>query len=483
MRGRDMTRGLKTLAMAAGVLALGSLTSGAPPDARPNVVLILVDDLGWTDFACFGSDLYETPQIDRLAREGMRFTTAYSSCTVCSPTRASLLTGKYPARLHVTDWIPGLMPANPKMLVPDWTKYLPLDEATLADVFHAAGYVTASIGKWHLGGPEYYPEKHGFDVNIGGTHLPQPPHGYFAPWQIPTLSEGKPGDYLTDRLGQEAVRFLKHTEGRPFFLYFPHYAVHTPIQGRADLVAKYKAKLRDGLNHTNAAYAAMVESVDATVGQVRATLDELGVADRTIIIVTSDNGGRVPTTSNRPLRAGKGSCYDGGTRVPLIVYWPGVTKPGSVSDVPVISADLYPTLLEAAGVPDRPGHRADGVSLVPLLRQTGGLDRDALFWHYPHHQHYQQGGAMPYGAVRAGDFKLIEQFDDNRVELYNLREDPGEQVDLAARMPDKVRDLLERLRAWRADVGAQMPTPNPKYDPSKPQHIPMPPRKPAGASG
>ncbi|WP_165072979.1 sulfatase [Paludisphaera rhizosphaerae] len=473
---RPVMKGRRVIVLAAVAAWLG-MVSSAPAQQQPdrlNVVLILVDDLGWTDFACYGSDLHETPNIDKLARDGVKFTQAYSSCTVCSPTRASLLTGKYPARLHVTDWIPGQMPANPKMLVPDWTKYLPLEETTLADVFRSNGYATVSLGKWHLGGPEYYPEKHGFDGNIGGTHLPQPPVGYFAPWKIDTLSEGKPGDYLTDRLGDEAVRYLQDHKDRPFFLYFPHYGVHTPIQGRADLVEKYNKKLRPGLEHHNPAYAAMVESVDETVGRVRKTLADLGIADRTIVVVASDNGGRVPTTSNKPLRAGKGSCYEGGVRVPLIISWPGVTKPGGVCDAPVITADLYPTLLQATGLKDAPEHRPDGVSLVPLLRRTGDLKRDALFWHYPHHQHYQQGGTMPYSAVREGDLKLIEQLDDGRLELYNLCDDPGEQHDLAAEKPDVARRLRDRLQAWREEGGAQMPTPNPNYDPAKPQHIPRP---------
>lgn len=464
------------VAAVAVALLVGSTWGQARAVDRPNIILILIDDLGWTDFGCYGSDLYETPHIDRLAREGMRFTTAYAACTVCSPTRASLLTGKYPARLHITDWIPGQMPANPRMLVPDWTKHLPLEEVTLADLFRGAGYATASLGKWHLGGPEFGPERHGFDQNIGGTHLPQPPQGYFAPWNIPTLSEGRPGDYLTDRLGDEAVRYITRSSDKPFFLYFPHYGVHTPIQGRVDLVKKYQAKRRAGLKHANAAYAAMIEGVDATVGQVREALDRLDIADRTVIVVTSDNGGRIPTTSNQPLRAGKGSCYDGGTRVPLIVYWPGNTPPGTVCDVPVISADLYPTLLEIAGVPDRPGHQVDGLSLVPLLRQTGGLDRDALFWHYPHHQHYQRGGTMPYSAVRRGRYKLIEFLDDDHVELYDIEDDPGERHDLADALPETVHDLRQRLHAWRKSVGAQMPTPNPAYDPSKPQHVPASPR-------
>jgi arylsulfatase A len=470
-----MRRVFRIVGILCTAILAGTAGVAAAEAARPNVVVLLVDDLGWTDFACYGGDLYETPNIDRLARDGMKFTQAYSACTVCSPTRACLLTGKYPARLHVTDWIPGQMPANPKSLVPDWTKYLPLDEVTIADVFRSAGYATASVGKWHLGGADYYPENHGFDQNIAGTELPQPPKGYFAPWQIPTLSEGEPGDYLTNRLGEEAVRFLARSREKPFFLYVPHYGVHTPIQGRPELVKKYKAKLKPGLTHTNAGYAAMIEDVDATVGRIRRTLEDLKLADRTIIVVTSDNGGRIPTTSNRPLRAGKGSCYEGGVRVPLVVFWPGVTKPGSVCEVPTITADLYPTLLEMAGLPDKPGHRPDGLSLVPLLRQTGTLTRTDLFWHYPHHQHYQQEGAMPYGAVRSGDFRLVEFYDDNHVELYNLGNDPGERHDLAETLPEKASELRARLHAWRTEVGAQMPTPNPAHDPSKPQHIPMPP--------
>lgn len=442
--------------------------------SRPlNVVLILADDLGWTDLGCYGSDLYKTPNIDRLARDGVKFTQNYSACTVCSPTRAALMTGKYPARLHITDWIPGLPPENPKLLVPDWTKYLPLEEPTIANAFKASGYATASIGKWHLGGPEYYPTRHGFDLNVAGTEAPSP-KTYIAPWKIPTLPEGKPGDYLTDRLGDEAVKFIEQNKGNPLFLYFPHFAVHTPIQGRPDIIKKFKAMPRAGLVHSNAVYAAMLESVDDTVGRVRKTLEDLKLAEQTIVIFTSDNGGRVPTTSNHPLRVGKGSCYEGGTRVPLIVYWPGVTKAGTTNDTPVISMDLYPTLLEMAGVPDVAGHRPDGVSLVPLLRGTGGLKRDALFWHYPHYQHYQLGGTTPYGAIHEGDFKLIEFFSDMRVELYNLRDDIGEQHDLAGQVPDKVKALRERLHAWRKEVGAQMPSPNPAYDPAKPEHTPTP---------
>ena len=449
---------------------------------KPNVVLILADDLGWTDLACFGSDLHETPALDQLARDGMKFTQNYSACTVCSPTRSALMTGKYPARTHITDWIPGAMPDNPKLLVPDWTKYLPLEETSIAKVFKAAGYATASIGKWHLakvGTQESYPEAHGFDLNIAGTDKAQPPT-YYAPWKIPTLKpEGKDGEHVTDRLAEEAVKFIERSKDQPFFLYLPHFAVHTPIQGRPDLTEKYRRKIaakgEDKLIHKNPDYAALTEGLDTAVGRVRAKLAELKLTERTIVIFTSDNGGRVPTTSNLPLRVGKASAYEGGVRVPLIVSWPTVTKPGSVSEAPVITMDLFPSLVEMAGLPATAARTAvDGVSLAPLLRGTPPPTRDALFWHYPHHQHYQLGGAMPYGAIRSGDFKLIEFFNDMHVELYHIRDDLSEKNDLAATRPQTVAALRTRLHAWRREVGAQMPTPNPNHDPSRPEFNPPP---------
>lgn len=443
----------------------------ADPQKPPNIILILADDLGWTDLSCYGSNLYETPNIDKLAADGMKFTQAYSACTVCSPTRAAILTGKYPARLRVTDWIPGLPPENPKLLVPDWTRNLPLQERTLAEELRSAGYVTGTIGKWHLGGEEYYPDKHGFDSNVAGTSAAAPP-SYFAPYKISTLPEGPVGEYITDRLGAEAEKFLQTHQEKPFFLYLPHFAVHTPIQGKDSLIKKYRAKKSAGLKQTNAAYAAMVESLDDSIGRIRRKLDELKLSDRTIVIFTSDNGGRVPTTSNHPLRVGKGSCYEGGTRVPLIVFWPGVTKPGTRSETQVISMDLYPTILAAAGLIEKSPPNLDGLNLAPLLRGGVQPERDALYWHYPHYQHYQLGGTTPYGAVRAGDFKLIEFFTDQRVELYNLRTDIGEQSNLASEMPAKRDELRAQLHAWRKEVDAQMPSRNPNYDPSRPEHDP-----------
>jgi arylsulfatase A-like enzyme len=464
---------------AAGKAALAVADDAAA--AKPNVILIVADDLGWTDLGCYGSDLYPSPNLDGLARDGTRFTTNYSACTVCSPTRAALLTGKYPARLHVTDWIPGLPPANPRLIVPDFTKYLPHEETTIAERLRDAGYATASIGKWHLGGPEYYPERHGFDVNIAGNDQPQPRPGYFAPYAIDTIKQGPDGEYITDRLGAEAVDFIRAHAERPFFLYMPQFAVHTPIQAKKKLIDRNLARVKAGMHHTNAAYAAMVESMDQTVGRIRTTLDELGVADRTIIIFTSDNGGRIPTTSNAPLRAGKGSCYEGGVRVPLIVYWPGITPAGSVCDAPVISMDIYPTILAMTGVGDGGNPlEVDGVSLVPLLRKAGELAERSLFWHYPHYQHYQQEGATPYAAIRRGDWRLVEFYDDHRVELYHLKDDPGERTNRASSSPDQVKSLQDERHAWLRSVNAQMPTPNPNYDPTKPEHTP-PVNKPTAA--
>jgi arylsulfatase A-like enzyme len=441
----------------------------------PNVVLIVADDFGWTDLGCYGSDLYQSPNIDGLARDGMRFTANYSACTVCSPTRAALMTGKYPARLHITDWIPGQMPENPKLIVPDFTKQLPLKEVTIAEKLKETGYATASIGKWHLGGEAFYPDKQGFDINIAGTHEPQPRHSYFAPYNIATIKQGPPGEYITDRLTNEAVRFIRDHHDEPFFLYLPHFAVHTPIQAKQRLVDKYDKRLRgmDKTRHVNTSYAAMIQSLDESIGRIRKTLNELNIADNTIIIFTSDNGGRVPTTSNAPLRAGKGSAYEGGVRVPLIVYWPKVTKPGSECDVPTITMDLFPTILQMAGQKIAQDAVCDGVSLVPLLQAKGALPQRSLFWHYPHYQHYQQGGATPYSAIRAGDYRLIEYLDDSRVELYNLDSDAREANNIAAANPEIVDRLQDELHVWRKSVDAQMPTPNPKYDPTKPEHIPQ----------
>lgn len=449
------------------ILALASYAAGlSAAERKPNIVLILIDDMGWTDIGCMGSDLYQTPNIDKLASQGVKFTNAYAACTVCSPTRAAILTGKYPARLHLTDWIAGHVKPKAKLKIPDWTQFLPSEEVTIAAALKASGYVSASIGKWHLGDPkEHLPTHHGFDLNIAGYNYGQPP-SYFAPYKIATLTDGPKGEYLTDRLTDEACKFIETNGDKPFFLYLPEYCVHQPVQAKKEMIDAYKAKVKDGMTHTNAIYAAMIQSLDEGVGRIMSKLDELKLADNTVVIFTSDNGGLIPVTRHPPLRAGKGSAYEGGVRVPMIVKWPGVTPPGKVCDEPVISTDYYPTILEMTATAGDTKHNAtlDGKSLAPLLRDPAAkLDRKALFWHYPH---YHPGGATPYSAVRAGDWQLVEFFEDNHAELYNLKDDAGEKNDLAEKNPKKKAELLKMLAEWRTSVGAQMPTENPNYDPA-----------------
>jgi len=394
----------------------------------------------------------------------MRFNQAYSACTVCSPTRAAILTGQYPARLHVTDWIAGHVQPFARLKVPDWTMHLPLETTNLARLLKPVGFASASIGKWHLGGPAFYPEKQGFDVNIAGTAAGQPP-SYFAPYRIATLREGPTGEFLSDRLTDEALKFIEKNKNRPFFLYLPHYAVHTPLMAKRHVIEKYKKKADPHAPQHNAVYAGLVESVDDSIGHIMQKLEELKLASNTIVIFNSDNGGLIGSTVNLGLRAGKGSSYEGGVRVPLIAKWPGVTKAGSVCETPVISVDYLPTILEMTGVKDGSKQPLDGESLGPLLKQAGSLKRDAIYWHYPH---YHPGGATPYGAVRQGDFKLIEFYEDNHVELYNLKDDLAEKNDLAKTMPDQAAALRRKLHQWRASVGAQLPAPNPDYRPNVP---------------
>ncbi|NDG72068.1 MAG: DUF4976 domain-containing protein [Proteobacteria bacterium] len=431
------------------------------PATKPNILLILADDLGWTDGGCFGSKFYETPHIDRFATQGMRFTDSYSACTVCSPSRAALLAGQYPARLHLTDYIPGKVPTKAKLSVPDWTQHLLLEVPNLAKTLKSAGYATASIGKWHLGEDAFWPEKQGFDLNIAGYDHGHPPT-YFSPYKIPTLTDGPPGEFLSDRLTSEAIQFIEENKDRPFFVYLPHYAVHHPVMAKPEVIAKYKSKVDPKAPHKRPEYAGLIESVDDSVGRLLAKLDELKLSENTIVIFTSDNGGLASITTNLSLRGGKGTAYEGGVRVPLIIKWPGVTKPGSVCHEPVIGVDFYPTLLAMAGVPVPPGV-LDGENIEPLLRQSGSMKRDAIYWHYPH---YHTCGATPYGAIREGDFRLVEFYEDNHVELYNLKDDIGETKDLAATLPEKTAALRQKLHDWRQSVDAQMPTPNPNYDPN-----------------
>lgn len=440
-----------------------------------NVVLILVDDLGWKDLGCYGSDYYKTPNIDQLAADGMRFTDAYSACNVCSPSRAAILTGKYPARLLLTQWLPsGRWDAKNDLLKEGrYLSNLPLEEVTLAEALRESGYRTGFIGKWHLGTETYYyPQHQGFDENIGGRDYGAP-GSYFFPfegtWKIPSTGQtlvkespldGKPGDYLVDRLAEEAETFIRSSTDKPFFLMLSHYAVHTPLQGKQEKVKKYQA-VDPSNRQGNPAYAAMVESVDESVGRVVDTLADLGITDETLILFTSDNGGFAKATKNAPLRANKGSNYEGGIRVPLIIKWPGQTQPGSVCHEPVIGTDYYPTILDATGQPTRSYQHVDGVSLVPALRGVGTVDRKAIYWHYPHYNQHPE--SFPSGVIRAGKWKLIEAFETGDVSLYDLASDIGEQHDLSDKHPAKTAELLTMLRQWRDDVGADPMRPNPQY--------------------
>ncbi|MEX2141058.1 MAG: sulfatase [Pirellulales bacterium] len=430
----------------------------------PNIVLILIDDMGWRDLGCTGSDFYQTPHIDELARGGMKFTQAYAAAPICSPTRASILTGQHPARLGMTDWLPGRrdLPSQ-KLLRPQLNSHLPESSITLAEALRERGYATAHVGKWHLGGAEHGPEKNGFDVNIGGTQAGSPPGGYFN-FNTPTLKLG-PDEYLTDRLADEALRFIDENRRGPFFLYLAHYAVHIPLQPKPEVAERYRERIKPDAVHTNAVYAAMVESVDDSVGRITKKLAELGLTENTIVVFTSDNGGlsvkegaHTPATSNAPLRAGKGHLYEGGLRVPLIVRWPAVVKVGNLCETPVVSMDLYATCLAASGAVGN--DVSDGQNLMPLFKQQDGFPLRPLNWHYPH---YSNQGGKPSGAIRDGDWKLIEFFEDGRTELYNLKSDPSEKTDLSRQEVTTAEALAARLTAWRQQVGAKLPTPNPDY--------------------
>lgn len=510
------------------VTLLTSVIAGAAADRPPNVVLFLVDDLGWSDLGCFGSTFHETPAIDAFAERSVRFTQAYAACHVCSPSRAAILTGRYPARLQLTDWLPGRRNFDfQKLLNAPTRQQLALEEQTLAEFLHRAGYRTAHIGKWHLGEEPFGPLAQGFDVQLPRWNKGWPKAGYHAPFELDGLDDS-PGDYLTDRLTDEAVRFIEQSREGPFFLYLSHFAVHDPIEGRDDLVRKYDAKRNTltvapeddpfvlegnpdgGPFHTagelrsllssrlfrqhrvlpdrlvrvkqqqdNIRFAAMVESMDQSFERVLHLLTTLGLEQNTIVVLTSDNGGMsaanfgnpdrvIPpdrldaayATSNLPLRAGKGWLYEGGIRVPLLIRWPGRSVPG-VCDTPVTGTDLLPTILEMTGSETSVDAACDGVSLVPLLRRTGSLDRESLFWHFPHYSNH--GMQSPGGAIRRGDEKLIEYFEHGTVQLFNLRDDPGEQHDLSQEEPARAEQLRALLHEWRTSVDASMMEPNPRF--------------------
>ena len=460
-------------------MLFGFFQQGISAEPKTNVVFFLIDDLGWRDLGCYGSDYYQTPNIDRLAKEGVRFTDAYSACTVCSPTRAAIMTGKYPARLLLTQWLPSgrWSRTGHKMKEGRYISNLPLEEVTIAEVLRDHGYKTAFMGKWHLGTETYYyPEHQGFDVNVAGRDYGAP-GSYFFPftgkWKIPSTGQtlhkkqplsGKKGDYLADRLAEEAESFIRNNSDNPFFLMLSHYAVHTPLQGKPGKVLNYE-KIPENKRQGKPAYAAMVESVDESVGRVTRVLRELGLEKSTLVIFTSDNGGFAGATSNAPLRANKGSNYEGGIRVPAIVKWPKAGRRGVLSNVPIISMDFFPTILAATGHALCPYQHIDGVDLTPILKKSGGLNRDAIYWHYPHYNRHPQN--FPAGVVRAGNWKLLQEFETGKLSLYDLADDIGETRDLASRYPEKVKSLLTKLKSWQKDVGADPMRPNPEYKDKK----------------
>lgn len=441
--------------------------------SRPNVVFFFIDDLGWADVGYQGSDFYRTPNIDALAASGLVFTDAYANAPNCAPSRACLLSGQYSPRHGI------YTVGDPRRGNDRFRKLEPVENDTVlddrfvtwAEVLGANNYTLASMGKWHLGAD---PTKQGFDINIAGREWGSPSGGgYHSPYKYPNLDQPAKGEYLTDRLTDEAIRFIDTNHDKPFALYLTHYAVHTPIQAKADVAARYSA-LPAGTHQKNAKYAAMVESVDDSVGRVIAKLNELKIADNTVVVFYSDNGGFGGATSNHPLRGAKGMLYEGGIREPLIIRWPGVTKPGSRCDEPVIGVDLYPTFAEMTSSKIADNYELDGLSLVPLLQDpTASLSRDAIFWHFPC---YLQGRGDPAGgpfrttpaaAIRMGDWKLIEWFETGRLELYNLAQDIGESKDLSQSNPAKRDALHARMKQWRSKVSASVPTtPNPKYDPN-----------------
>ena len=449
-------------------------------DSKPNFVFFLIDDLGYMDIGANNPNtFYETPHIDRLAREGMRFTNGYAASPVCSPTRFSIMTGKYPTRADATNFFSGRRAG--KFYPAPLKDSMPLSEITIAEALQQAGYRTAFFGKWHLGpSAEYWPENQGFELNFGGHHRGASPGGYFSPYRNPRLKDGLAGEHLSDRLADEAIASLNNFKESPFFLYISFYTVHTPLQAPPKIIAKYKAKAshsdtqklpefgneeqvwqtnqprRVRIRQQHATYAAMVETLDQSIGRVLQDLQDLCLDSNTIVLLTSDNGGLSTSegspTSNLPLRGGKGWLYEGGIREPYLIKWPGKTPAGSICKIPVISTDFYPTILEMAGLPQAAQQHLDGLSLVHLLTQTGTIARKDLFWHYPH---YSNQGGFPSGAIRSGDYKLIERFENGAVQLHNLKTDVGERVNLAKYKPALTESMQKKLHNWYRQVNAK----------------------------
>lgn len=453
-------------------------------DCKPNIIFILIDDMGWSDLGCYGSQYYETPNIDKMAQEGILFDNAYAACPVCSPTRASILTGKYPARVKVTDWIGAH--TRGKLIDANYIKWLPLEEKSLAKTLNEGGYSTWHVGKWHLGTKKYYPENHGFDVNIGGCHLGHPSNGYFSPYNIENLSDGLDGEYLTDRLTDESINLIKNRdENKPFFLNLWHYAVHTPIDAKENDIEYFNKKsIKLGLNKINPfiegekfpcyhksservlrriiqsdpSYGAMIFNLDWNIGRLIDTLENEGILEDTIIFFTSDNGGLSSAegspTCNFPLSEGKGWMYEGGVREPLIVYWKEKIQANSISSKLVSSPDFYPTILDVAGLNKIPNQHVDGESFYKSLWLENDVRNKPLFWHYPH---YGNQGGTPYSAIRKENYKLIYFYEDNTYKLFDLEKDISEDHDISNEKQRVCKELMELLKQWIKDVKGEIP--------------------------
>lgn len=444
-----------------------------------NVLLIVVDDLGWKDLGCYGSEFYETPSIDELARESALFTQAYAASPVCSPTRAAILTGRHPVRVNITDWIPGHKIQDPKLKTPEDLFHLPHNETTLAESFKNKGYDCWFIGKWHLGDEGYFPVDQGFDINIGGNHTGHPAGGYYSPYKNPELPDGSEGEYLTDRLTNEAITLLEQRSDKPFFMELAYYTVHTPIQANKIHHEKFRMKReslkfdnpdstlierdsRTRIYQANDSYASMIAAMDENIGRIMNYLDESGLRDNTLLIFTSDNGGLstqaakhgYAPTSLLPLRAGKGWCYEAGIRIPLLIRYPGIIKPGTVCNSPVISMDLYPTILSLCGFQPEPENHIDGMNLKPLLLENESIEREILYWHFPH---YHASGWTPGSAIRKGNWKLIKFYHWGERELYNLEDDPGELNNLSEKYPELTEELDLLLIQEIEAMGGEFP--------------------------
>jgi arylsulfatase A len=427
-------------------------------DQPPNIVLIMIDDLAWMDLAVQGNPLLDTTNIDRLATQGVRMTDAYAAAPVCSPTRASIMTGQAPARLRITTHIPDRHQPEPCTLLPAETNdRLPLESVTIAERLKSAGYATAFLGKWHLAGSgsgdeNFFPDRQGFDINLGGNGWGGPP-SFFAPYEFPNVKSKTDDEYLPDRLADETIDFMTANQDNPFMMFLWNYTVHWPVAAKPDVAAKYA----DRTELVNTEYGAMVECMDQAIGRVLDAIDELELTDDTLLIFTSDNGGYDGVTSNLPLRKSKGYLYEGGIRVPMIARWPGRIEPGEVCDTPVVSTDLYPTILDAVGLEPVEDKPLDGISLLPLWTENVEPDRESICFHFPNYAWHCENRLG--SAIRSGDYKLIHWFDDDSVELYNLREDLAEQKNIAIMKPGKAAELRSSLDQWLEDVDAAMPTP------------------------